>query len=205
MNSASHYPVASSPNSDFAPSVSQLTHTCERFLLAVESEVARFTPVTSCLRTFLLQLAMTLQMNGLEIVAWNQLLRRALYAEPRHLHTSSLLFSAYLAKSLLSRGIAADIDAQLAKQYPNFEEKYEMWLKKHQRCTDLVIPDLHFQFKHMWTLGTAGAQTTRLDSVVERLIYAPKPAYPLTRSRTLDFKFGRLTGSSISTEASWSA
>lgn len=185
-----------------------LTHISEQFLLSVETEVARFMPISPWLRTYLLHLAMLLQMNELELVSWTHLLRRALYGEPRQSHITVLQYSAYLSKSLMCRDIK-EIDALFVKEYPNFREDYKQWLNRHPRCLDLKLSDLHFQFKSMWTQGKADASTIRLNSVVDSLISnqaAGSNLYLFPKGHFADFRPNEipLISSFRSTEASWS-
>lgn len=206
MNSDPRKDTAQSlPTPCFPP---KLTHMSERFLLSVETEVARFMPVSPWLRTYLLRLAMLLQMSELELVSWTHLLKRALYGEPRQSHIAALQFSAYLSKSLMCRDIK-EIDALFATEYPSFREDYEQWLARHPRCLDLKLSDLHFQFKSMWTQGKADASTIRLNSVVDSIISgqaAGDNLYLLPKGHLADFRPNEmpLIGSFISTEASWS-
>lgn len=182
----------------------KVTHMTEFFIQGVESEVRRLMPVSLGLRAYLVQLAGTLHLNELELVAWAYVLKRVLYGEPLDSQTPLLQFSAYLAKTLMCRDLAG-IDAELARNCPAFKASYEQWLASHRRCADLSIRDLHFQFKDMWTRGRTCSNTVNLNSVVDSLVQATTKATETPCALLSDSSFEpgerQPSGSSASTEA----
>lgn len=181
----------------------KVTHMTEFFIQVVESEVGQLMPVSRGLQAYLLQLAGMLRLNELELVAWAYVLKRALYGEPLDTQTPLLQFSAYLAKSLLCRDLSG-IDRELAKHCPTFKPSYEHWLASHQRCADVTIRDLHFQFKDMWTHNRTCTATVNLNSVVDCIVQATTRAADTPQSllsASLEPGERQFSGSSVSTEA----
>lgn len=138
---------------------------------ALEEVVKQLCKCFPALRSYIQHLARMLQLNELELVAWAVVLKKTLYAESEEEQRQSLLFSAYLAKSLLCRNVR-DWEGVLFNQDPHFRAHYTSWLAAHHRCTDLSLSDLHRQFKDLWNFGKPSHFHENLNLVVDSLVQA---------------------------------
>ena len=147
------------------------THTTEFFIQAVEGVVKQLCRFFPALRPDIQRLARTFQLNELELTAWAFVLKKTLYGESEEKQRLSLLYSAYLSKSLLSRNTCEWKEA-LLNQDPDFQTNYTSWLAVHQRCTELSLSDLHRQFKDLWNFGKLSHCPENLNLVVDSLVHA---------------------------------
>lgn len=117
-------------------------------------------------------LVCALDMNKVELVAWMQVLRKALLGEREDGHFRAVQFSAYLAKSLLS---PENLDAAWKGQIQPFKSDYEAWLLTHSHCSQLSMKQLHLQFIDISMPSNPRLRPT-LNSVVDNIMHA-EPAY----------------------------
>ena len=143
----------------------------EFFIKAVEEEVEQLCTSSSALRRTVPALARLFQLNELELVAWNYIVKKALYGETQSMQLISLQFSAYLAKSLMCENMSF-FDQIARMKDPKFDENYAFWLTKHRRCKELDIRILHSQFKDMWSLGKVRNTPDNLNQVVDAIVNA---------------------------------
>jgi hypothetical protein len=111
-------------------------------------------------------LACSLDMNKLELVAWMQVLRKALLGEKEEWHLRAVQFSAYLAKSVLN---PTNPDAAWQTQSPAFLSDYKAWLLTHSHCTQISNRQLHLQFLRLSITPTVRIQPT-YNLVVNSLV-----------------------------------
>lgn len=117
-------------------------------------------------------LVCALDMNKVELVAWMQVLRKALLGEREDGHFRAVQFSAYLAKSLLS---PENLDAAWKGQIQAFKSDYEAWLLTHSHCSQLSMKQLHLQFIDISMPSNPRLRPT-LNSVVDNIMHA-EPVY----------------------------
>lgn len=144
-------------------------------------------------------LACGLELNKLELVAWMQVLGKALLGEMPESHLSVVQFSAYLAKSLLNPAYAA---AAWNGQSAAFKTDYQVWLSCHSHCTQLSSRQVHLQFLQL-TLQPAQRVQPTCNRIVDSLLQEtdPEPEEVRVDMREMD-KVEALLMPQISTSAS---
>ena len=126
-------------------------------------------------------LACSLDMNKVELVAWMQVLRKALLGEREDGQFRAVQFSAYLAKSLLS---PENLDAAWKSQPPAFKSDYDAWLLTHRHCSQLSMKQLHLQFLDFSMPTNPFTPRLTLNSVVDNIIQA-EPAPDTQEDRSI--------------------
>lgn len=126
-------------------------------------------------------LACALNMNKVELVAWMQVLRKALIGEREDGHFRAVQFSAYLAKSLLS---PENLDAAWKSQPPAFKSDYDAWVLSHQHCSQLSMRQLHLQFLDFSLPSNPHPPRLTLNSVVDNIIQS-EPAPDTQEDRSI--------------------
>lgn len=122
-------------------------------------------------------LVCALEMNKIELVAWMQVLRKALLGEKGDGHFRAVQFSAYLAKSLLS---PENLDAAWKRELQVFKSDYDAWLQTHHHCSQLSMKQLHLQFLDLSLPSNPRFRPT-LNTVVDTILHAESEPGPVER------------------------
>lgn len=147
------------------------THMTEFFLKGVELVVDQLCVKPQDLHPYVTHLAKSFLLNELELVAWIFILKRALYGESQERQLRTLQYSAYLAKTLMSRHMDV-FERALNREEPQFQANYTQWLTSHPRCREINVRDLHMQYKDMWTRGKSRDTPENLNQVVDSIVQA---------------------------------